>query len=100
MAKLAGHNAKDGLSQHGILGFGTENTTENTTTNNENDASKTASTTSTGSNPGRSRWGNLIHVSYGHKFLLHWIQISGFVFYWQFPWIEHILEGSALIGFW
>jgi hypothetical protein len=63
LAKLAGHNAKDGLSQHGILGFGTENTAENTTTNNENDASKTASTTSTGSNPGRSRWGNLIHIS-------------------------------------
>ena len=71
LAKLAGHNAKDGLSQHGILGFGNENTAENTTTNNENDASKTASTTSTGSNPGRSRWGNLIHVSYGPNYLLH-----------------------------
>ena len=75
MAKLAGHNAKDGLSQHGILGFGNENTAENTTTNNENDASKTASTTSTGSNPGRSRWGNLIHVSYRPNYLLTWGQI-------------------------
>ena len=87
LAKLAGHNAKDGLSQHGILGFGNENTAENTTTNNENDASKTASTTSTGSNPGRSRWGNLIHVSYGPNLFSTNFLIS--------------LEGSApLIRFW
>ena len=64
LAKLAGNNAKDGLTQHGFMGFGneaTENKTEVTAT--ENEASKTASTASTASNAGRTRWGNLIHVS-------------------------------------
>ena len=59
LAKLAGHNAKDGLTSHGFMGFGNENT------DIKNDIEDTSSlrTNAAATAAGR-KWGNIIQVSF------------------------------------
>ena len=64
LAKLAGHNARDGLTSHGFMGFGNDSSAT-TATLERNDIAEDnggAKTSAAASAAGR-KWGNIIHVS-------------------------------------
>ena len=62
MAKLAGSNARDGLTSHGFMGFG--NDTSEKHENMEENGSKNGRTMgNSGQTFGKSKWGNLMQVS-------------------------------------
>ena len=58
LAKLAGHNAKDGLTSHGFMGFGNEATSSDKNLPDEENVKATAAATAAG-----RKWGNIIQVS-------------------------------------
>ena len=71
LAKLAGHNAKDGLTSHGFMGFGNESSDKNDP--DENGAPTTSVAFGGGSGGGNGskaaamaagrKWGNIVQVS-------------------------------------
>ena len=75
MAKLAGHNAKDGLTSHGFMGFGNESSDKNDP--DENGAPTTSVAFGGGGSGGGGgngskasaamaagrKWGNIVQVS-------------------------------------
>ena len=77
LAKLAGHNAKDGLTSHGFMGFGNESSDKNDP--DENGAPTTSVAFGGGSGGGNGskaaamaagrKWGNIVQVSTSFLFL-------------------------------
>ena len=69
LAKLAGHNAKDGLTSHGFMGFGNESSDKNDP--DENGAPTTSVAFGGGGGNGSKaaamaagrKWGNIVQVS-------------------------------------
>ena len=78
LAKLAGHNAKDGLTSHGFMGFGNESSDKNDPDEN---GAPTASVAFGGAGSGGGngskaaamaagrKWGNIVQVSIRFFFL-------------------------------
>ena len=71
LAKLAGHNAKDGLTSHGFMGFGNDSSDKNDTAITEEnggaatgcpDAAAASSSKAAAMAAGR-KWGNIVQVS-------------------------------------
>ena len=72
LAKLAGHNAKDGLTSHGFMGFGNDSSEKNDTAITEDNGHggagaagcPTAATASKAAAMAAGRkWGNIVQVS-------------------------------------
>lgn len=66
LAKLAGHNARDGLTSHGFMGFGNDSSATTAPEKNDiaedNSGGAKTSASAAASAAGR-KWGNIIHVS-------------------------------------
>ena len=74
MAKFAGGHSTSGtgketgagnnVTQHGFMGFGNDSADKSDVTADNSEAATTSKTASNNNAASRSRWGNLIHVSF------------------------------------
>ena len=78
LAKLAGSNARDGLTSHGFMGFGNDSSETKVDNPEENGGSTTSkngafgvSTTGQQTAAGKSKWGNLMQVSISFFIEMH-----------------------------